>query len=369
MSATAICAATDFQAAVKAAVKGVTGQSQQPVQNCLLLEVEGQTMHLTGTDLEVSVTTSVPLYRDYGRWQAAVPGRVVSELAPLLGPSDIILAAEEGHALNVESAGSHFTFKGWPAADFCKLPPPNGESITTSLLQETLRTSLSQVAPAASTDSTRPALSAVLFDQSDSGLELVATDAYRLAAGTVFGGTAQETSPLLPRRTANILRALLDHDGLKPVVITTSPTNIRFDLGNTIVDGRLVEGTPSNWRRVLPDALPTRITIRREALVDGLSRVWPLTRDDTGGVHLRASGQTLHLSIGEEGMVGTADESLLATCVGPDYERSFNVSYLRKALTAIRAEYVVITCGGEGPLVLTAEDDESYRHVIMPRMF
>src|SRR3970282_2116476 len=161
----------------------------------LLWEVLGTTLRVTGTALDVTVRTTAEVeVMEEGR--AVIPGRLLSEAVRKM-PAGTVTIGVSDTDIEIQGNGPRFTLRPLTVDDF-----PVQEDVVTDGVEvdgEELAEAISQVTVAASTDGARPILTGVLFESSDAGLRMVATDSYRLAKRELKG-VGLEGTGLVPAR-------------------------------------------------------------------------------------------------------------------------------------------------------------------------
>src|SRR5439155_25260168 len=130
-----------------------------PVLSGLRGEVAGDRLHLAGTDLDltIQVETSVSGMAD---GVAVVPARLASDIVRALEPGAVSVEADEDE-VRITSGRSQFAVRMLPVAEFPRLPVTQGDAVT--LPVEGIAEALGQVVRAASSDDSRPILTAVLL--------------------------------------------------------------------------------------------------------------------------------------------------------------------------------------------------------------
>ena len=149
-----------------------------PILQGLLIEVTGQTMRVTGTDLDVTVRTELEV-EVLSAGTTVVPARLVTEAVRKLPPGAVTFQAEGGE-IEISGGGPLFRFRELSTADFPKLAEPSLKGAVT-VEGAAFAQAVGQVSVAASTDDARPVLTGVFFEARGRKLRLVATDSYRLA--------------------------------------------------------------------------------------------------------------------------------------------------------------------------------------------
>jgi DNA polymerase III beta subunit len=118
--------------------------------------------------------------------------------------------------------------------------------------QKDLRDGLRKTAYAISTDETRYVLNGVLFSFKENKLTLVATDGRRLAMVDIEleFPRSHEADIIVPTKAVTELQRLLTDDG--DVKISVGTGQIAFDLNNTLLVSKLIEGNYPNYKQVIP---------------------------------------------------------------------------------------------------------------------
>ncbi|HVL02817.1 MAG TPA: DNA polymerase III subunit beta, partial [Acidimicrobiales bacterium] len=299
---------------------------------------------------------------------------------------DIIRSLEPG-AVHVEvgeteasiaSGRSHFSVRVLPADDFPRVADAPAEQVT--LDAAALVDALRQVVPAASHDDARPILTGVLMAAEGDGLRLVATDSYRLAVRDLAGVSVlrEGQSVLVPSRALGELARLLA--GAETVSLRLGERDATFEVGpfempsggggdggatGTRLTTRLIEGQFPNYRQLIPEHQPNRLTVGREPLLDALRRVKLLAREAIP-VRLELRSETVQLSAVTQD-VGQAEEELDAKYEGTEMGISFNPEYLADGIEAVTGDEATLeTLDGLKPAVVRAVGRDDYLYLLMP---
>jgi DNA polymerase-3 subunit beta len=332
-----------------------------PVLSGLRLEVKGDELSVTGTDLELSIRLTVAVGGDKDG-AVVVPARLVADIVRSLpaGAVEVSLSDDE---VSISAGRSHFTIRPLGLDDYPVQAEPAAEPVTlsSSAVAEALR----QVVRAASSDDARAVLTGVLITAEDDGVRLVATDSYRLAVRdlpeTDILSSGQKV--LVPSRALNELQRVLGHaDELQ---VRLGARDAVFESGGTRLTTRLIEGEYPNYRNLLPSSYPNTLTVGRDALLESLRRVKILAQDSTP-VRLHLGGDTLGLSAITQD-VGNATEEIDATYEGTEMTVAFNPDYLSAGVDAIDAEEVTLsTLDPMKPAVIRAVGRDDYVYLLMP---
>lgn len=338
-----------------------------PVLSGLRLEVVGDELSVTGTDLELSIrlTVAVGGERDGA---VVIPARLAADIVRALpsGAVEVELVDDSGgDTVSITAGRSQFSIRPLGLDDYPTQAEPASEAVilASSLVADALR----QVVRAASTDDARAVLTGVLIAAEDDGVRMVATDSYRLAVrelpdNELLGGVQKV---LVPSRALNELQRVLAGSG--ELKVRLGARDAVFESGGTRLTTRLIEGEYPNYRNLLPsDSSYTNVlTVGRDALLEALRRVKILAQDATP-VRLALGGDTLRLTAITQD-VGNAWEEIDASYSGTEMTVAFNPDYLANGVEAIDGEEVTLsTIDPMKPAVIRAVGRGDYLYLLMP---
>jgi len=281
------CPKAQLHTRIQTVSHGVSGRSTQPVQNQIYMEAAGGKLRLVATDLEFISLEAVIDAQVAEEGKVTVPARLMSEVTGAAAGEEITLQADERDTVLVTSAGARWAIRGMSAADFEMLPELI-DPTELQLPQGALHDILSQTVFATSQDETRPILTGALFKIQPGGLEVVATDTYRLALRKLTAEIpiAEPHTAIISARALNEVLRVLDPGSDEPVNMALSSSQVSFVVNNVTVGSRLIEGQFPNYEKVLPDSSDRRVTVDRRQFSDALRRA-----------HQPALHAALHLNV------------------------------------------------------------------------
>lgn len=351
--------------ALSTAGRAVAGRSGAlPVLSGVRLEVAGDGLTVTGTDLDLTITVAATVAGSVDGVVVA-PGRLVTDIVRALEPGAVTLEADEDE-LRITSGRSAFTVRTHPAADFPRLPAPSGDSV--DLGAEGLVEALRQVVRAASGEESRPILTGVLLAAEADGLRLVATDSYRLAVRDLPGTSvlAEGQKVLVPSRALGELQRLLGGAAGAGIALRLGAHDVTFSTGAVSLTSRLIEGEFPNYRQLIPADYPNRLVVGREPLLEAVRRVKLLARDATTPVRISLRSDGIELTVITTDW-GTATEDVDAKYEGAEMTVAFNPNYLIDGVEACTGEEVVLdTLDALKPATLRPATGEGYLYLLMP---
>ena len=350
----------DLADAFDRANRGVSLRTALPILTGVLCEVVGSTLCVTGTDLETTVRTNIAVdVVEEGR--VVIPAKLTAAAIRKMPAGAITLSSLEGE-LEILGAGPKFTVRELPIDEFPQLPEAD-QTEATEVNGDTLAAAIAQVTIAASTDAARPVLTAVLIENDDDGLRLVATDSYRLSMRKLKG-VSLPTTGLVPARG---LRELARTVGASKVSVSIPSREAIFASDRGLLTLRLIEGVFPNYRQLLPDNYPNQVIVKKENLMDALGRA-ALVAEDHIPVRLRVTKSGIEITATRQD-VGGETEQINGIFTGEDDEVTiaFNPKYLMDGVAAMSVEDIEIQMiDGLKPSVIRGVGDEDFLYLLMP---
>ena len=341
-----------------------------PVLSGVRMEVEGDTLRLAGSDLDLTIQVEADVAGSTDG-VTVLPARLVADIVRALEPGAVAFDAGEDE-VRITSGRSQFAVRILPADEFPRLPFPagtdgaagGGDAVTLSASE--LAEALRQVVRAASSDDALPVISGVLMTAEAGGLRLVATDRYRLAVRDLPGTSVlrEGQKVLVPSRALNELQRLLG--GAESVTLRLGEREASFEVGKVRLTTRLIEGEFPPYQQLIPSSYPNRLIVGKDALLDAVRRVRLLVRDAITPVRvtLRADGVECTVITQE---VGQATEDLDAKYEGTELTMGFNPAYLIDGVEAVPGDEVLLeTIDPMKPATLRATEGGEYLYLLMP---
>jgi DNA polymerase-3 subunit beta len=339
--------------------RAVGTRTALPVLQGLLCEVSGNTLRVTGTDLDVTVKTSAEVdVIEEGR--AVIPGRLLAEAVRKMPPGDVTIGVTETE-IEIQGNGPRFNLRPLNADDF-----PTQDDLITDGVEidgEKLAEAIGQVTIAASGDGARPILTGVLFEGTDTGLRMVATDSYRLAKREV-PGVGVEGSGLVPARG---LRELPRTIGSAKVTAQMREREAVFSSDKGVLRLRLIDGNFPKYQSLLPESYPNQMIVDKYELLDALGRV-TLVAEDHIPVRLKLLDGGVEVTVTRQD-VGGESEHIPGEFTGSDEDVTiaFNPRYLQDGVGAIPGDKIRIrVIDAFKPSVVDSGTDEEYLYLLMP---
>ncbi|EIJ42036.1 DNA polymerase III, beta subunit [Beggiatoa alba B18LD] len=347
-----------------------------PILGNTLVEVKGQTLHLTATDAEIEISCCIPLEAesDVVEGRTTIPARKFLDICRSLGDNSLIeIQAEPDNRAVIKSGRSRFTLSTLNADEFPTLSADKQSETTLrftfEIAQRTLRDLLAQTQFSMAQQDVRYYLNGLLFDLTPGELAVVATDGHRLAmAKESFNLEGVEpTQVIIPRKAVNELARMLGDNADTQITVSVYENYIKFAFADRLVlSSKLIDGRFPDYRGVIP-AYPDKFMLAHcDLLKQALSRASILSNEKYKGVRLSFNPQRLIITARNPEQE-EAEEELEVEYTGEAFEIGFNVTYLLDVLNAITTKEVEFCFGDTNAscLIRPKEIDQT-KYVIMP---
>ena len=355
-----------LSAAAQKVINVVSNRSLMPILSNILLEAKDNSLRLCATDLDVSISTKVVTVMEE-QCTITVNARKFAEILKEL-PSSLITIEFADNRLNILSNTGRYSLAGLSAEEFPILPSFDGVSI--NLDGEEFVDMIKKTTFAASTDESRPALTGILVRAQEQKLSAVATDGRRLAMihKDVSLPLADFNAIIHPKVLTHLTRLVSGGESLNEIII--GENNIKFDLGDTELYARLIEGPYPMIDAILPKNNEKKMVVSTENLTGAIRRVAALSDADTHLVHFSISKDMLKLSSLSQDMGGEANEEIDIEYDSESLDVGYNAEYLLDILRRINSEKVMfeLDSSENAGLIKPVEQQESeeYLCLIMP---
>jgi len=337
----------DLQKALDVIANVVPSKTTLPILSCVLVEATKESLTLSATNLDISITTSTTkaTVKDPGR--VAIPAVKFVPFVRSLRPG-VVTISQKGEQLTLTSGKSRLTENTMNVSDFPALKKPE-EKAALAIPADTLIDMINETAYAVSRDETRPALMGILWEVRAESLTMVATDAHRLArsvrkmAWKVTGdkNLIVDTNGL--RQIPRIAAAARDEDSANTEVsIFVGGSQLSFRAGSTVLQVRLLEGPFPDYQAVLPKDNDKFVTVDKADFAQSIRRVAITADRVTSQIKLGIEAGRMELTArGTEG--STSEDEIQVSYQGDPIEIGFNYSYLQDILKNLQAESVVLS--------------------------
>jgi DNA polymerase-3 subunit beta len=318
----------------------ISARTTLPILSNVLLRAEGDRLHLTATDLDVTIQCSVEAKVEKPG-ASTVPGKRLFGIVRELPVTEIEVASDEKNVCSIQAGSSFYKINGLAAEEYPPLPAFK-ENKQVLLPQDKIKSMLRKTSFAISTDETRYVLNGIFVSFNQDKMALVATDGRRLALVEEEVNSDVQGDFIVPTKAINELNRLLQATGDVEIKFTDNQAafSLRDDKGfSVLLITKLVEGNYPNYRQVIPAESKERITLAREEFLQALRRAEFMTNDKSNSVKLLFGKNNLTITANTPD-VGEGRESIAINYKGKEFAIAFNPAYMLDPLKALDTDEV-----------------------------
>src|SRR5213593_4336613 len=347
-----------LQEGLSGVAAAIPAKTTLPVLANVLVEVTKQGLRLSGTDLDIAVTTTVPAEVD-AEGAVTLPAKKLVDIARELPAGPVRFAAAGEARVSIECGRAKFKLLGLPREEYPSFPAVKFDGAWKAAAG-VVHKLVGHVAFAASTEESRPILNGVLWELRPDRMRMVATNGHRLAKMDVPASGGSTADLIVPPKALEQIRRLFAADA--DIEIARSDNHIGFRAGGTLVFSRLIEGPYPNYEQVIPRENDKAATVDKAAMAAALRRMSVVASDQTHRIRLAFSGETPDL--------GEAQDELAVTYEGEPLEIGFNAMYLLEILKYMPTDEVRLTFKAPERAATVEpvgwDDPASYMALVMP---
>ncbi|MFC3057534.1 DNA polymerase III subunit beta [Paenirhodobacter populi] len=357
--------------AVAQAQSVVERRNTIPILANVLIEAEGNTVSFRATDLDIEVVDKAPAQVERPG-ATTVSAVMLHEIVRKLPDGALVVLTDDPAAgrVTIQAGRSSFNLATLPKEDFPVMATAEYAANFTAKAG-VLRRLFDKSKFAISTEETRYYLNGVYMHvaQGDEGpvLRCVATDGHRLARidAPLPEGAAGMPGVIVPRKTVNELRKLLDDDDAD-IAVSVSETKVRFATPAITLTSKVIDGTFPDYTRVIPTGNTRRLEVDAAEFAKAVDRVATVSSERSRAVKLALDEDRLVLSVNAPD-AGAAEEELAVAYGDERLEIGFNAKYLLEIASQVDRENAVFLFNSSGdPTLMREGNDTSAVYVVMP---
>ncbi|MDH4223328.1 MAG: DNA polymerase III subunit beta [candidate division Zixibacteria bacterium] len=346
----------------------VPSRTTLPVLSHLLLEVEDSKIKLAATDLDISITITLPANTSK-KGAITLPAKTFTEIVRESPETQIEVNSLENR-VEIKINTGNYKLPVLPVEEFPKLPTVNLTK-EIKIPGSDLYRMISKTLFAASMDETRPALNGVLWQTKGENIQMVATDGHRLAkfskTNKILKGLHEDV--IIPPKILNLLLRLTGEED-REIGVIFEQNSLVFNLGDTVLSTRLIEGPYPNFDQVIPVNNDKKMIVDKNLLASTVRRVSILSNLLTHQVKFSFKKDSLILSSANFDMGGEAKEKIVCDYKNEDMDIGYNALYVQDILKQIDGNEVIFELSSpvSAGLVSSAQkkEGEDYLCLIMP---
>ena len=302
----------------------------------VLLQVDNNQLTMIATDHQIQMKTSCRV-KSSESFEKIVPGAKLLSILTSLEAGSLVEMNFGERKVTLKSGQSQFDLSTQKRDDYVLLGETGPlEKMSADISSADLAKGLRRVHYATSKESHRLCLNGVLLEQSADSINLVATDAHRLAVQTIAKSSKEESKHIIPKKTVDILlKRLQDNDKIE---ILKNSNVVHFKTEVFELTANIIQENYPDYQAVIPRNNESQAVIERKPLLAMIRHVNALAKKDATVIFTFKSG-VLEIEFTNNDN-DRLEEKLDIEYSGEDCEIGFNISYIQDAVDALVSEKV-----------------------------
>lgn len=334
-----------------------------PILEDFLFVVNDNTLSISSTNLETSITTTIEVIADENG-SVAVPAKILLDTLKALPEQPVSFTIDpENYSIKLTSSYGEYKLSGDDPNDFPDLPEV-GTANDITISGKVLSQAISNTSFATSSDELRLAMTGVLMKIDYNKLILVATDAHKLVKQSIAGINVDlSESFIVPKKALGLVKNALGEDDIK---ISFNSKNVFFNLEDTRIIARLIDAKYPDYNAVIPTENPNLLTLGRHDFKNSLKRIVIYSNKTTNQVILSLTEGSLTISAQDLDFSNEATEQLSCNYEGEPMTIGFNAKFLIEMLNVLQSDEVKfeLSTPSRAGILLPSEQEEN-EHLLM----
>lgn len=346
-----------------------------PIFVNIKLELTTDSLILTGSNGDLSITTSVPFFRnnqeiirDVQLGSILANSDILCNIVKRLDGEEIAFDVLDDNEARIEvDDKASFNLHCIDANEYADLDF-SFKGVKIILDASEIANVVSQVSFAASIKNVKPVLTGVNIEGSGSKINFVATDSARLAKKEVEAEISEVFNTTVPVRTfQEIARSITDED---KITLYINDRRILVELKDTIISSVLLPGTYPNVKNIIPKNFLYTLEVDANDLIKTIetANVFSASTGEKGAIircYMSQENVVFRCSSDQNG--NSSVMLNLFKYTGERLEISFKCEYVLSAVKALKTSEVLLCFQGEmKPFVIIGKNDPSVIQLLTP---
>ncbi|MCX7614917.1 MAG: DNA polymerase III subunit beta [Clostridiales bacterium] len=358
------CEKSLLSEAVSICSRAVSSKSTISVLEGLLITAD-EKISVCGYDLKTGIRCSFSANIEKNG-SVVLNARIFGDIIRKLPDDMVEISVDEKLVTTIKCAFSEFNIIGTSADEYPVIPEVNTEK-KISVPQRVLKHMISETVFAVSENENKPIHTGTLFEIDGGYLSLISVDGYRLALRKEkLENECEECSFVVPGDTLKEMERLLqDTDDV--IYLYPDKKHILFQLNDTVITARLLEGEFLNYKNAIPKDFTAQYTVSVRNFIDSIERVSLIVNERLKNpVRCYFANNAIRLSCVTT--LGKSYDECPFTGKGNDIEIGFNHKYLLDALKACPDDTVIVELkSGLAPCVMRPTDgSDKFVFLVLP---
>lgn len=357
------CTKCIMNEAINIVLKAIPAKTTMPILECVVIEAYGDEIKLTTNDMSLGIETKLPAEIEEDG-TILVKAKMIADIIRKLPDEDIYFEADENENILLFCGKSKFNLSGKSHEEFPMLPEIE-KTKKIEISQFTLREMIRQTIFSISNNENNKILTGELFEINGDEFKIASLDLHRVSIRKMqLKESYDDIKVVIPGKTLNEVSKILTGGIEDEVRIFFSKNHVLFEMENTVIISRLIEGNFYNINQMLSNDYETKVIVNKKEFLDCIDRATLLLREaENKPVIMNVKNNEIKMEMNTK--VGSMDESIQIEKEGKDIRIAFDPKFLIDVLRVIDEEEICMYMfNSKAPCFI--RDDNTYNYLILP---
>ena len=322
--------------------KVISNKNTLPILDYFLMELNGNTLKVTTSDLETTLVGSIDVESVESEGTIAAPAKLMLDSLKEFPEMPLeIDVNDKNWEIRINWKSGSLSIPGASAVSYPAIPQLSAEKKELELDVDLLVNGINKTIFATADDELRPVMNGIFINLQPAALTFVGTDAHKLVKYEAEMSGDVTASFILPKKPANLLKSVLlkEEDAIH---VSFDSKNAMFRLKSHTLVCRLIEGSYPNYNAVIPAGNPNKVLVDRIELVNGIKRVAVCSNPTTNLIRMEIADNRINLTAQDIDFSVSANETISCSYDGQPIEIGFKSTFLVEILSNMETPTVVI---------------------------
>ncbi len=322
--------------------KVISNKNTLPILDYFLMELNGNTLKVTTSDLETTLVGSIDVESVESEGTIAAPAKLMLDSLKEFPEMPLeIDVNDKNWEIRINWKSGSLSIPGASAVSYPAIPQLSAEKKELELDVDLLVNGINKTIFATADDELRPVMNGIFINLQPAALTFVGTDAHKLVKYEAEMSGDVTASFILPKKPANLLKSVLlkEEDAIH---VSFDSKNAMFRLKSHTLVCRLIEGSYPNYNAVIPAGNPNKVLVDRIELVNGIKRVAVCSNPTTNLIRMEIADNRINLTAQDIDFSVSANETISCSYDGQPIEIGFKSTFLVEILSNMETPTVQI---------------------------
>lgn len=357
------CSKDIILSAVQTTAKAAAGKSTIAALEGVLMELEGNTLTVTGYDLDIGIKTSIEV-NGIESGNIVINARMAGDIIRKMPTGDITFECGEDNVAEISGRDTNFSVMCMSADDYPNVPQVNPDT-SFSMPQKLLKSMIVQTKFAVAVVDSKPALMGCKFELEDNILSVAAVDGVRIALRQE-PLTYNNISFIVPAKTLEELTHILSDDNDKNVTISIDKNQISFTVDSYIMISRLLDGDFIPFKNYLKCSADVYAEVNCREMIEMLDRTMLIINEkNKNPIRCEIKDNSIYMSCTTA--IGKVNDKISVKYNGEPLVIGFNAKYMLDAFKACDTDTVkLVATSSVAPIIILPMEGRAFTYLVLP---